>query len=339
MKKNIKTVYDFIDELEDYFTNKFKSEIWVYSRKSSYGSLLIKNSGNNKIILLKPSDSINAIGGSRIDRFISNTTSFKGHNIDNFIYIAKDFKDNAKRLVKVNKQLSLLSLNFEENELTLFGSMNIDLNLLNIFIEFSSHLKTTISYDFEGLLKHQGFDSKRNQPITQIEERANSPIVFFSYSWDNQDHKLWVLKLASDLMKNGIDVLIDDWDLDRYKNDLHFFMESGIREADKVIMICTPKYAKKANERSGGVGVENTIITGEFYDKNKSAKFITIAKNYEKKVMECLPSYVKSRYTIDFRNNEDYKNSFEELIRKILNVPKYQKPKLGKLPNLTSSEI
>jgi hypothetical protein len=339
MKKNIKTVYDLVAELEDFFSNKFKSEIWVYTRKSGLGSLLIKNSGNNKIIILKPSDSINAIGGSRIDKFISNTPSFKGHNIDNFIYIAKDFKDNAKRLAKVNKQLSLISVDFEANELTIFGSMNIDLNLLNILVEFSSHLKIAISYDFEGLLKHQGFDSKRNQPITQIEERANSPIVFFSYSWDTQDHKLWVLKLASDLIKNGIDVLIDVWDLDRYKNDLNFFMESGIREADKVIMICTPKYAKKANERSGGVGIENTIITGEFYDKTKSGKYITIAKNYSKNFTECLPSYVQSRYTIDFNNNEDYRNSFDELIRKILNVPRYQKPKLGKLPNLTSSEI
>ena len=217
--------------------------------------------------------------------------------------------------------------------------MVIDLNLLNILVEFSSYLKVAISYDFEGLLKHQGFDSKRNQPITRIEERANAPLVFFSYSWEAEDHKLWVLKLAADLIKNGIDVLIDEWDLDRYKNDLHFFMEAGIREADKVIMICTPQYAKKANKRLGGVGVENTIITGEFYDKNKSAKFITIAKNYKNNFIECIPSYVKTRYTLDFHKNENYKNSFDELIRKILNVPRYQKPKLGKLPNLTSAEI
>ena len=53
---------------------------------------------------------------------------------------------------------------------------------------------------------------------------------------------------------------------------LSSFMESGIRDSDYVIMICTPKYAKKANEREGGVGIENTIITGEYYDKKKGRK-------------------------------------------------------------------
>jgi len=38
------------------------------------------------------------------------------------------------------------------------------------------------------------------------------------------------------LIKNGIDVLIDEWDLENFNNDLHQFMETGIREAEENIL-------------------------------------------------------------------------------------------------------
>lgn len=333
MSKKV-NMYEFIDKLEKYLLKRHRANLWVYARNSSIGSLLVKDKVNEKVAVFKSSDSINPIGGSRIEKYINRTKKFKGHNVDRYFYVANDFKENAKRLVKVNKQLTLISYNDEKQEITINGAMNIDINLLNILIEFSTYLKVAISYDFVGLLKHQRFDSNKTQPITQIEEREKAPLVFFSYSWDSEEHKLWVLKLAAELLKNGIDVIIDEWDLDKYKNDLHLFMESGIRDADKVIMICTPTYAIKANERKGGVGIENTIITGEFYDESKAIKYIPIARSYSKRLTECLPSYVKTRYTIDFKDNEKYKNSFDELIRKILNVPKFKKPDLGQMPML-----
>ena len=260
----MESIYDFIEEFEVYIDRKKNEDIWVYSGHTYFGSLLIKNFGNSKKIILKPSDSINPIGGKRIQDFIVKTPTFKGHTIDNYIFITRIFKYIAKRLAKVNKQLTLISVDIQSRSILIFGSMNIDLNILNHIIEFANHIKFSISYDFEGLLKHQGFDKKGKKAIIQSEERQDNPKVFFSYSWDDEEHRFWVLKLAADLIKNGIDVLIDEWDLDKYNNDLHQFMETGIRESDKVIMICTPNYAKKANERLGGVVVENTIITGEF---------------------------------------------------------------------------
>ncbi|MFW9876760.1 MAG: toll/interleukin-1 receptor domain-containing protein [Candidatus Thorarchaeota archaeon] len=335
----INNIYDLLQDLEDFLISKYKPEIWVYNRKNYYGALLIKNSGNDKRLLIKASDSINPLGGSRIEKTIYKTSTFRGYEIDNYIIIARTFKDNAKRLAKVNRELTLISVDEENLGLTIFGSMNIDLNILNYFVEYSNERGISISYDFEGLLKHQGFDNNKQKTITQIEERQANPSVFFSYSWDSESHKFWVLKLASDLIKNGINVIIDEWDLEKYRDDLKYFMESGIREADKVILICTPNYAQKTNNREGGVGVENTIITGEFYDKSKSNKYLTIVKDYKQEFTECLPSYLKTKYAIDFNISNNYKQKFDELIRKILNIPKYKKPKLGKLPNLKSDEI
>lgn len=37
------------------------------------------------------------------------------------------------------------------------------------------------------------------------------PEVFISYSHDNDEHKEWVLQLATRLRSNGIDVILDRW--------------------------------------------------------------------------------------------------------------------------------
>jgi len=40
-----------------------------------------------------------------------------------------------------------------------------------------------------------------------------TPKLFVSYSHDSQPHKDWVLQLATRLVKNGVDVILDQWDL------------------------------------------------------------------------------------------------------------------------------
>ena len=47
--------------------------------------------------------------------------------------------------------------------------------------------------------------------------------VFISYSWDSEEHKNWVLKLATDLRSHGVDVIFDQWDA-RLGKDLPFFL-------------------------------------------------------------------------------------------------------------------
>ena len=37
----------------------------------------------------------------------------------------------------------------------------------------------------------------------------NNPSCFFSYSWENKEHKDWVRVLATKLRDNGIDVTLD----------------------------------------------------------------------------------------------------------------------------------
>ena len=66
------------------------------------------------------------------------------------------------------------------------------------------------------------------------------PKVFISYSHDNLEHKKWVLDLAIRMRNNGIDAIIDQWEL-KPGDDLPHFMETHLASPDKIIMICSEK--------------------------------------------------------------------------------------------------
>jgi len=68
---------------------------------------------------------------------------------------------------------------------------------------------------------------------------------------------------------SGVETTLDQWHA-APGDSLTQFMETAIRENDFVIVICTPKYKKKADRRDGGVGYEGDIMTGEaFVIKNR----------------------------------------------------------------------
>lgn len=90
----------------------------------------------------------------------------------------------------------------------------------------------------------------------------DSPKLFISYSWDSENHKAWVRKLAIDLQKNGVHVYLDQWDA-HLGRDLPNYMETCVRECNHVLLICTPKFQEKANSGKRGVGYEKNIVTGE----------------------------------------------------------------------------
>src|ERR1700693_342249 len=106
---------------------------------------------------------------------------------------------------------------------------------------------------------------------------AVSPKLFVSYSWTSPDHEAWVLRLATELRENGIDVILDKWDL-KEGHDAHAFMERMVTSPDikKVVLVCDRTYAEKADQRTGGVGTEAQIISGEIYSKQAQDKFVAV---------------------------------------------------------------
>ena len=105
-----------------------------------------------------------------------------------------------------------------------------------------------------------------------------NPTVFISYSHDNEQHKAWVIKLATDLRSHGVNAILDQWDL-RIGADLRFFMENGLSEANLVLCICSEDYVRKVNSGSGGSGYEGMIMTQSLLQNAKTEFVISIVRN------------------------------------------------------------
>ena len=64
------------------------------------------------------------------------------------------------------------------------------------------------------------------------------PKIFISYSHDSPEHKQWVAELASRLRHDGVDVILDQWDLS-LGVDVTKFMEDNLSQSDRVLLICS----------------------------------------------------------------------------------------------------
>ena len=158
---------------------------------------------------------------------------------------------------------------------------------------------------------------------------SENPKVFISYSHDSPEHKQWVSELAASLRRKGIDAILDQWDLG-LGDDITRFMERGIVNADRVLVICTDKYVNKANADEGGVGYERMIVNVELVQNLGTDKFIPIIRQASGK--EKTPTFLGTRVYADFRNDSQFDAECEKLIRELHEIPIVEKPPLGKSP-------
>ncbi|HEN2588902.1 MAG: toll/interleukin-1 receptor domain-containing protein [Streptococcus anginosus] len=156
---------------------------------------------------------------------------------------------------------------------------------------------------------------------------SNVPKVFISYSWESKEHSDWVKSLADKLLSDGIEAIIDSYDVSP-GDRLPKFMESSIRDSDYVIIICTEEYKRKANNREKGVGYESHIISAELYNNHNDRKFIPIIRQGD--FNTALPTYLDGKLAIDLRGNPFNEESYKDLIASIFKVKK--KPKVGIRP-------
>ena len=90
--------------------------------------------------------------------------------------------------------------------------------------------------------------------------------------------------------------IFDQWE-HRPGDDLVLFMERGIRDADRVLAICTDSYVRKANAGEGDVGYEPTIVTRKLAEDVGVNKFIPIIPQASGE--EKVPSFLDTQVYID----------------------------------------
>lgn len=163
----------------------------------------------------------------------------------------------------------------------------------------------------------------------------DSPIVFIHYSWDNESHKKWVLFLAERLLADGVEIIFDRYDLKLGSNN-NYFMEK-IQTASKVILIMTPEYKIKADNRTSGVGYEYQIITTEISKTiAQNSKFIPILKSGKKE--DSIPMFLQSFLYLDLTDEKLFEEKYLEFLKNIYDEPLLSKPQKGKRPNFKKLE-
>ncbi len=125
--------------------------------------------------------------------------------------------------------------------------------------------------------------------------------VFFSYSHDDEDHKAWVKAAAQDLASRGMEPILDQDDLGPGRDILQF-AEAAVESSSFVLMVCTPNYAFKANNRTHGVGWEVSVITSEIF-AGATGKFIALLRRGSAETS--IPKFMKTKLYVDVRSDKD----------------------------------
>ena len=163
--------------------------------------------------------------------------------------------------------------------------------------------------------------------------------VFISYSWTSPGHCDLIRSYAERLRGDGIDVILDQWDLSEGQ-DKYAFMEKMVTDPSvtHVLVFSDRQYAEKANTRKAGVGTESQIMSKEIYDKVDQKKFIPIVCERKEGGEPYLPTFFAPRISIDFNTPERVNENWEQLIRALYGKPLHTKPALGNAPSYILSD-
>lgn len=156
-----------------------------------------------------------------------------------------------------------------------------------------------------------------------------TPKIFISYSHDNEEHRDWVYRLACRLVESGVEVVLDQWDIQLGSNILKF-MEKGLTNSDRVLVVCTDSYNKKSNEGLGGVGYEKNILTAELFYGQDTNKFIPCIRGVT--TLAKTPVCLGGRAYVDFTDDSGFEANLKQLLHELFGVPLKPKPALGKSP-------
>lgn len=213
--------------------------------------------------------------------------------------------------------------------------LSIREKVINRILEITKPFEKEKVTNIEKIINGDEYNNVSSEEISASHKKNSSanefPTVFISYSWDNEEHKKWVLDLANRLAQNGVKVILDRYYL-RPGVNLPHFVDENLDKADKVLMIFTPNYKLKADKRTGGVGYEYSIMNVKVY-KNiaKNDKIIPILR--QGTIEDSIPTFMQQFIHIDARNDDNIDNSFNDLIREIFNEPEIKIPEIGKKPN------
>src|SRR5438046_743655 len=162
-----------------------------------------------------------------------------------------------------------------------------------------------------------------------MRNKASTLNVFISYSHDSQEHADRVLALADRLRQGGINCILDQYILGSPDEGWPLWMDRQLRDADFVLMICTPIYYRRVmrEERPGignGVNWEGNLIYQYLYNSGTiNTRFLPVL--LEGSSTSAIPMPLRGvAYYLPMKEK-----GYEALYRRLTNQPLTPPPDLG----------
>tara|TARA_R110000764_G_scaffold240046_1_gene341792 strand:+ start:72669 stop:74588 length:1920 start_codon:yes stop_codon:yes gene_type:complete len=331
---------------DDKFTPLGKTGVWTLSEwgeenLSIYDLITnVLNHFNEPLVRQKIIDHIRKdrpfIPAKSIDACLYNKRFIQ---LDNRKFILSDWKDIYKKylskkkktlrpqkdnMVKDQIKKAVLKM-FNENNLTQIH-LSIIANELNKEFDFP---KASIYKCISENNEFTTIETESNKKIvtmslTKESERqpTKATSVFVSYSWESEEYKEKVISFTNFLRQKGF---LADMDVklmeEESATDFNELMHKGILNRDKVIVLLSETYKKKAENFEGGVGKEYSFIIKDI-KKNPSKYIFASFEDVNTSLIEKVaPIEFSSRHIVSLKKDEN--SSFKELFSKLTDTKQY----------------
>jgi small GTP-binding protein len=156
------------------------------------------------------------------------------------------------------------------------------------------------------------------------EQKLTAPECFISYAWGNSEHEHWVEKrLATDLQKAGIGVVLDRWHNSQIGASVARFVER-IEKSDRIVMVGTTLYRHKYDNKDTSTGyvvaAEVDLIANRLLG-TEAQKESVLPLLLEGEKTASLPPLMHGRVYADFRDKTTYFNTVFDLILSLYHLP------------------
>ena len=162
--------------------------------------------------------------------------------------------------------------------------------------------------------------------------------VFISYSHDDETHSRRVLELSNQLINDGLDVILDQYD-PHPAEQWPKWMANGLAQADFVLMVCTQTYLKRVmGEEKEGVGKgakwESSIIYNALHINGVLNKgFIPVV--FSESDADHIPMPLKGATYYCLEGQAGY----DKMYRHLTSQPKVVKPKRGRIKTMSRQDV
>jgi hypothetical protein len=148
--------------------------------------------------------------------------------------------------------------------------------------------------------------------------------AFISYKWENEDVKKWVERFATDLRQNGVDALLDIWEVS-YGESFIQYMTSKIPSADIFLFVVTPGSASSIESQGNAGGAVKFEVQMALAQSIAGENFRFIPVLYKG---DDIPKHLRAIHYVDFRDTSNYQAIFTTLLDSIRGTSK-KPPLLG----------